>query len=48
MLETLVGPAGRKIMVGGVALGMVSAMAGYLMMGGGDGANDEWRRPPSL
>ena len=41
MLETLVRPAGRKIMMGGVALGMVSAMAGYLMMGGGDGANDE-------
>src|SRR5258708_7476423 len=31
MLETLAGPAGRKVMMGG-ALGMVSAMAGYLMM----------------
>lgn len=32
MLETLTGPAGRKVMMGGMALGMVSAMAGYLMM----------------
>ncbi len=31
MLETLAEPAGRKVMMGG-ALGMVSAMAGYLMM----------------
>ncbi|WP_373805828.1 hypothetical protein [Delftia acidovorans] len=31
MLETLAGPAGRKVMMGG-ALGMVSAMAVYLMM----------------
>ena len=48
MLETLAGPAGRKIMMGGVALGMVSAMAGYLMMGGGDGADDEWKKIPDF
>jgi len=48
MLETLVGPAGRKIMMGGVTLGMVSAMAGYLMMGGGDGADDEWKKIPEF
>lgn len=48
MLETLAGPAGRKIMMGGVALGMASAMAGYLMMGGGDGADDEWKKIPEF
>ncbi|QFS68605.1 hypothetical protein GCS91_20345 [Delftia tsuruhatensis] len=48
MLETLAGPAGRKIMMGGVALGLVSAMAGYLMMGGGDGADDEWKKIPEF
>ena len=48
MLETLAGPAGRKIMMGGVALGMMSAMAGYLMMGGGDGADDEWKKIPEF
>ena len=48
MLETLAVPAGRKIMMGGVALGMASAMAGYLMMGGGDGADDEWKKIPQF
>jgi hypothetical protein len=48
MLETLAGPAGRRIMMGGVALGMASAMAGYLMMGGGDGADDEWKKIPDF
>ncbi|PIF37746.1 hypothetical protein CLV01_3479 [Delftia sp. 60] len=37
MLETLTGPAGRKVMMGGMALGMVSAMAGYLMMAEANG-----------
>ncbi|WP_353179739.1 LPD38 domain-containing protein [Delftia acidovorans] len=48
MVETLTGPAGRNVMMGGVALGMVSAMAGYLMMGGGDGADDEWKKIPEF
>ncbi|OWG18661.1 hypothetical protein KDK82_2140 [Delftia sp. K82] len=33
---------------GGVALGMASAMAGYLMMGGGDGADDECKKIPEF
>jgi predicted RNA methylase len=37
MLETLNGPAGKKIMLGGVALGMASAFLGIAAMG-----DDEW------
>ncbi|KFJ12614.1 hypothetical protein DR66_3776 [Delftia acidovorans] len=33
-------------MLGGMALGMVSVMAGYLMMGVGDGADEEWKKIP--
>lgn len=47
MLETLTGPQGRKIMAGGVMLGMLSSMAGALMMGG-DGADDEWKKIPEF
>ena len=47
MLETLTGPAGRKIMIGGVAIGMMSALAGSLIMGGG-GADDEWKKIPEF
>ncbi|MCG8985726.1 hypothetical protein MI467_02590 [Delftia acidovorans] len=48
MLETLAGPAGRRIMMGGVALGMVSAMAGYLMMGAGMARTTSGRRSRTL
>lgn len=47
MLETLRGPAGRRIMMGGVAIGMMSALAGSLIMGGG-GADDEWKKIPEF
>jgi len=47
MFETLTGPQGRKIMAGGVMLGMLSSMAGALMMGG-DGADDEWKKIPEF
>lgn len=47
LLETLAGPTGRKVMIGGVLLGMMSGMAGTLMMGGG-GADDEWKKIPEF
>lgn len=47
MFETLVGRRGMQIMVGGVLLGMASAFAGHLVMGG-DGADDEWERVPEF
>lgn len=47
LLETLAGPTGRKVMIGGVLLGMMSGMAGALMMGGG-GADDEWKKIPEF
>jgi len=47
MLETLAGPVGRKVMAGGVALGMLSGLAGALIMGGG-GADDEWKKIPDF
>jgi len=45
--ETLTGPRGRQIMIGGVLLGMASALMGHFVMGG-DGADDEWRRVPEF
>lgn len=45
MAETLAGPAGKKVITGGVALGMLSAMAGMMMMGGDD---DEWGKIPEF
>mgnify|MGYP000945787674 FL=1 len=44
MAQTLAGPAGRKIMAGGVALGALSAMLGIAMMGDED--DDEWAKIP--
>lgn len=46
MAQTLAGPAGRKIMAGGVALGALNAMLGIAMMGGGD--DDEWEKIPEF
>jgi DNA-binding transcriptional MerR regulator len=48
MLETLKGPAGRKIMAGGVALGALDALLGIAMMGGGSGDDDEWDKIPDF
>ncbi|GAB2806358.1 hypothetical protein GCM10027276_03770 [Comamonas piscis] len=48
LLQTMTGPAGRKIALGGVGLGVMMAMMGQLMMGGGDGADDEWKKIPEF
>jgi hypothetical protein len=46
MAQTLAGPAGRKIVAGGVALGALSAMLGIAMMGDED--DDEWAKIPEF
>lgn len=48
MAQTLSGPAGKKIMLGGVLAGAASAMAGIAAMGGGDGEDDEWSKIPEF
>ena len=48
LLETMKGPAGKRIAMGGVALGAMSALMGQYMMGGGDGADDEWKKIPEF
>ncbi len=48
MVQTLRGPNGKKIMLGGVALGAMNTMLGYMMMGGGDDQDDEWSRIPEF
>lgn len=47
MYETLTGPRGRQIMIGGMLLGMTSALMGHFVMGG-DGADDEWKKVPEF
>jgi site-specific DNA-cytosine methylase len=47
MVETLRGPAGRKIMAGGVALGAINTLVGMAVMGGfGDDDDDNWSKIP--
>lgn len=48
LLQTMTGPAGRKIALGGAGLGVMMALMGQLMMGGGDGADDEWKKIPEF
>ena len=48
MAQTLSGPAGKKIMLGGVLAGAASAMAGIAAMGGSDGEDDEWSKIPEF
>lgn len=48
LYETMTGPAGKKIAMGGVALGAMSALMGQFIMGGGDGADDEWKKIPEF
>jgi len=48
MAQTLAGPAGRKIMAGGVMLGVMNALLGIAAMGGGDGDDDEWEKIPEF
>lgn len=48
MVETLRGPLGRKIMLGGVMLGAVNALIGMAMMGGDDDEDDNWEKIPDF
>jgi len=48
MVETLRGPLGRKIMLGGVMLGAVNALIGMAMMGGDDDEEDNWEKIPDF
>lgn len=48
MAKTLSGPAGRKIMAGGVMLGAMNALIGFAAMGGGDDGDDEWEKIPEF
>jgi hypothetical protein len=48
MVKTLSGPAGRKIMAGGVMLGAMNTLIGFAAMGGGDDGDDEWSKIPEF
>ncbi|NBQ80398.1 MAG: hypothetical protein EBT99_17660, partial [Betaproteobacteria bacterium] len=48
MAQTLTGPLGRKIMLGGVMLGAVNAMLAMAVMGGGDDSDDAWAKIPEF
>ena len=48
MWETLRGPMGRKIMLGGVLLGAVNALIGMAVMGGDDDGDDHWDKIPEF
>ncbi|WP_273703308.1 LPD38 domain-containing protein [Candidatus Accumulibacter vicinus] len=48
MAQTLSGPAGRKILAGGVLLGVVNALLGIAMMGGAGDEDDEWEKIPEF
>ncbi len=48
MAETLKGPLGQKIMLGGVTIGAINALVGMALMGGGDGEDDEWAKIPDF
>jgi hypothetical protein len=48
MGQTLAGPLGRKIMLGGVMLGAVNAMLAMAVMGGGDEGDDAWAKIPEF
>jgi hypothetical protein len=48
MAQTLKGPLGRKIMLGGVMLGAVNTLLAMAIMGGGDDGNDAWEKIPEF
>ncbi|NBT72363.1 MAG: hypothetical protein EBT36_13555, partial [Betaproteobacteria bacterium] len=48
MAQTLAGPLGKKIMLGGVMLGAVNAMLAMAVMGGGDDGDDAWAKIPEF
>lgn len=47
MVETLRGPTGKKIMLGGVMLGAVNTLIAMTMMGGGED-DDNWEKIPEF
>lgn len=51
LFETLSGPMGKKIMFGGVLLGMAASMVSMMLMGGGDDDPDKqtpWQKIPDF
>lgn len=48
MVETLRGPTGKKVMLGGVMLGAMNALIGLAMMGGDDGEENGWMKIPEF
>lgn len=48
MMETLRGPTGKKVMLGGVLLGAMNALIGLAMMGGDDGEENGWMKIPEF
>ncbi|MFZ9801671.1 MAG: LPD38 domain-containing protein, partial [Burkholderiaceae bacterium] len=48
MAQTLKGPLGRKIMLGGVMLGAVNTLLAMAIMGGGDDGDDGWEKIPEF
>lgn len=49
MAETLKGPMGKRIMLGGVTLGVINGLVGMTLMGGGgNGDDDEWAKIPDF
>jgi hypothetical protein len=49
MAETLKGPMGKRIMLGGVALGAINGLVGMTLMGGGgEGEDDDWSKIPEF
>ena len=48
MFETLRGPMGKRIMFGGIALGMLNTLLGMAVMGGGDDKDDAWDKIPEF
>lgn len=48
MVETLRGPMGKKIMLGGVMFGAVNSLIAMTMMGAGDDEDDNWEKIPEF
>ena len=46
--KTLKSPTGQKIVAGGIAIGAMNALIGFMVMGGGDGDDDEWSKIPEF
>ena len=46
--KTLKSQAGQKIIAGGIAIGAINALIGFMVMGGGDGDDDEWSKIPEF